>query len=146
MIPKTMKRFLVWVILLSLVSCGRSVAQEYTGMRDASVKIVDTLSSKDRDTLYRKIRDMAPLKDAGNGQNERETIYPWADCASHLKKLVSYDVLVTDIRCNKCGGRIVIIPFRSPAWTWEKLCGREGELYLCPSCMRQVRFDCWVMN
>lgn len=50
MIPKTMKRFLVWVILFSLVYCGRSVAQEYAGMRDASVKIDDTLSSKDRDT------------------------------------------------------------------------------------------------
>jgi hypothetical protein len=141
-----MKRLFFWVILLSLVSCGRSAAQEHAGKRDASVKIVDTLSRKDRDALYRKIREVAALRDAGNGQNEHEAIYPWVDCASHLEKLVSYDVLVTDMRCHKCGRRIVIIPFRSPAWTWEHMCGREGELYLCPSCMRQVRFDCWVMN
>lgn len=133
-------------IIIALASCGHSGPQNQLGKRDGSVVIVDTLSGKDRDDLYKRIQSEAGIRTAGNWQDEREIIYPWADCAAHLKDLGSYNVLVTEIVCKECGKRIVIIPFKSPAWTWEHLCGREGELYICPSCMRQVRFDCWKMN
>ena len=133
-------------IIIALASCGHSAPQNHVGKRDGSVVIVDTLSRKDRDDLYKRIQSKAGSRTAGNGQDERDYIYPWPDCAAHLKELESYNVLVTEMRCDKCGKRIVIIPFRSPEWTWERLCGREGELYICPSCMRQVRFDCWKMN
>ena len=141
-----MKRLVPLMILLTLFSCGHSVAQEHVGMRDGTVIIVDTLSRKDMDDLYKKIQSKIDSRTAGSWQDEREIIYPWADCASHLEELESYNVLVTEMRCDKCGKRIVIIPFKSPEWTWGHLCGREGELYICPSCMRQVRFDCWKMN
>ena len=115
-------------------------------MRDGSVEIIDTLTRKERDDLYKRIQSKANNRTAGNGQDKEEIIYPWAECAAHLEELGNYNVLVSETRCDKCGKRIIIIPFKSPAWTWEHLCGREGELYICPSCMRQVRFDCWVMN
>ena len=136
-----MNRPLPLLILLALVSCGRSVAQERAGMRDGSVVIVDTLSRKGGDDLHEKITSLAALGTAKDGPHEQEVIYPWTDCAAHLEELESYNVLVTEMRCKRCGERIVIIPFRSPAWTWERLCGREGELHICPSCMRQVRYD-----
>ncbi len=133
-------------IIIALAFCGHSGPQNHVGMRDGSVVIVDTLSRKDRDDLYKRIQSEAVSRTAGNRQDEREIIYPWADCAAHLEELESYNVLVTEMACKECGKRIVIIPFRSPEWTWGHLCGREGELYICPSCMRQVRFDCWKMN
>ena len=45
-----------------------------------------------------------------------------------------------------CGDRLIAVNFSSPRWTWEKLCGRSGLLYICPVCKRQVKFDCRIMN
>lgn len=45
-----------------------------------------------------------------------------------------------------CGERLIAVNFSSPQWTWEKMCGRSGLLYICPVCKRQVKFDCLSMN
>ena len=48
--------------------------------------------------------------------------------------------------CKHCGKRIVSLYYKSPAWTWEQLCGRAGLLYICPYCKEDERFDCEIMN
>ena len=48
--------------------------------------------------------------------------------------------------CKHCGKRIVSLYYKSPAWTWEHLCGRAGLLYICPYCKEDERFDCEIMN
>ena len=51
--------------------------------------------------------------------------------------------------CPKCGVKsqnLYWIYFISPAWTWEKLCGRAGYLSICPACKIQVEFLTKVMN
>lgn len=48
--------------------------------------------------------------------------------------------------CKHCGKRIVSLYYKSPAWTWEHLCGRAGLLYICPYCKEDDHFDCEIMN
>ncbi len=43
--------------------------------------------------------------------------------------------------CPKCSLKseaLIWINFKSPKWTWENLCGREGPLSICPNCKIQV--------
>jgi hypothetical protein len=48
--------------------------------------------------------------------------------------------------CPSCHAPLTWIYFRSPGWTWEKLCGRAGWLGVCHSCHLQVDFSLVVMN
>jgi hypothetical protein len=41
---------------------------------------------------------------------------------------------------------LIRIYFRSPAYTWGGMCGREGPLAICPKCARQVKFVRYAMN
>jgi len=36
--------------------------------------------------------------------------------------------------------------FESPAWTWEKLCGRAGWMSYCARCDNQINFIVTMMN
>ena len=38
------------------------------------------------------------------------------------------------------------VHFKSPSWTWRKLCGREGYLSICSKHKIQVDFLCTVIN
>ena len=49
-------------------------------------------------------------------------------------------------QCPKCGKELRWIRFRSPDWTWQELCGREGPLAICENCHKQVYFKCELMN
>jgi hypothetical protein len=48
--------------------------------------------------------------------------------------------------CPCCRALLTWIFFRSPAWTWRKLCGRAGWLGLCDRCHFQVDFFLTIMN
>ena len=68
--------------------------------------------------------------------------FPWEDVLACMKDgRVFYSEEKGD-----CGERLIAVNFYSPRWTWEKLCGRSGLLYICPVCKRQVKFDCRIMN
>lgn len=68
--------------------------------------------------------------------------FPWEDVLACMKDgRVFYSEEKGD-----CGERLIAVNFSSPQWTWEKMCGRSGLLYICPVCKRQVKFDCLSMN
>jgi hypothetical protein len=48
--------------------------------------------------------------------------------------------------CDRPSCDLSWIYFSSPAWTWEKLCGRAGWLVVCKDCHLQVDFFLSVMN
>ncbi len=53
------------------------------------------------------------------------------------------------VACTTCGtpsGELAWIHFRSPLWTWQLLCGREGWLTVCDRCHLQVDFFMESMN
>ena len=73
-------------------------------------------------------------------------IFPWKDVGNCLNRPTFQGGTK---RCPKCGRpayRLVWIFFTSPPKTWEELCGRCGQLSLCPKCKKQVEFLCSVMN
>lgn len=49
-------------------------------------------------------------------------------------------------KCNTAADRLSWFYFRSPALTWEPLCGRAGWMTVCDQCHVQVDFFCEVMS
>lgn len=49
-------------------------------------------------------------------------------------------------QCRRQASELDWIYFSSPAWTWNKLCGRARRLVVCKPCHLQVEFFLHVMN
>lgn len=87
--------------------------------------------------------------------NQSRIIFPWEDVlgSKHLQiKETKVDLNITyedneDYYklCN-CTKEKFWMCFRSPEWTWENQCGREGYLLICSHCVKQVYFKCILMN
>ena len=78
-----------------------------------------------------------------------ETHFPWEDVVSCFKKKLDSSKFKNHDSCLKCGmqsDKLFWIEFKSPKWTWENLCGRQGPISICPVCKIQVEFICEVMN
>ena len=80
----------------------------------------------------------------GAGDKDKD-IFPWEDVSVSVKSQKKNPIII-DHKCDKCGDNTVVVYFVSPAWTWEKLCGRAGYLIICPHCVRQIEFICSYMN
>ncbi|MDP1726876.1 MAG: hypothetical protein Q8M15_08835 [Bacteroidota bacterium] len=80
-----------------------------------------------------------------------ETIFDWVDV---YKCRFIKEYKTNNYICPKCESEnsdeavidIVMIYFISPGWTWEHLCGRAGNLYICKKHKRQIDFDLISMN
>ena len=53
---------------------------------------------------------------------------------------------LSGIKCPDCGHHMIRFFVSSPAWTWQKLCGRAGILTYCPNCKSQHGFLLQMMN
>lgn len=90
---------------------------------------------------------------------EDDTIYPWDDV---FESMLEYpdrvtvndskgqteswqndNVIETIGKCPTCGHHTVDLFFKSPAWTWEHLCGRAGQITICPHCGKQLTEHGW---
>ena len=78
-------------------------------------------------------------------KTQSDIIYPWEDV---LASMIEYPEKVyrSSVLCPNCGEKILKIYFHSPAWTWENLCGRAGDMYICPRCCAQKDFILTRMN
>lgn len=81
-------------------------------------------------------------------------IFPWEDVeksrqSKSLQKHEEHsraDALrkFGDVRCPSCGKtaeKLACFFFKSPKWTWRRLCGRAGWMVVCDECHRQVKFN-----
>lgn len=74
-------------------------------------------------------------------------IFPWDDIKACIdKKIPARSNHLSCPFCGKASEELEWINFNSPAWTWQKLCGRQGPLSICPDCHCQVEFICEIMN
>jgi hypothetical protein len=82
-------------------------------------------------------------------QRMEEELFPWEDvevCRSDSKLQQSHAERESSKprpgfhHCPRCHRPLTWIWFSSPAWTWEKLCGRAVWLGICESCHLQVEF------
>ena len=74
-------------------------------------------------------------------------IFPWDDIKACIdKKIPARSNHLSCPFCGKASEELEWINFNSPAWTWQKRCGRQGPLSICPDCHCQVEFICEIMN
>ena len=79
-------------------------------------------------------------------EKEKQVIFPWGDVNECMNDKI--EPLAGHLPCPICGmpsEKLLWIHFDSPAWTWEKLCGRAGKLSICSDCHSQVEFICTEM-
>ena len=83
----------------------------------------------------------------------RRGLMPWKDVDACRRRRIPREVREqlrrSPATCPQCGqgaDRLRWIHFRSPEWTWQHLCGREGWLAVCDACRLQVEFHVTLMN
>ncbi len=93
----------------------------------------------------------SPLYKWNASESDEEALFPWEDVLK-CKIIPNEGELKPCPECIKENtegdkeGHIITVYFKSPAWTWERLCGREGYLTICTKHKIQVDFICTVMN
>ncbi len=85
-----------------------------------------------------------------------ERRFPWGDVyvSKYIGPSIPFEPNYGIQPCPKCvaegelesSDNLVWVYFRSPDWTWRKMCGREGYLSICTKHKRQVDFICTRMN
>lgn len=48
--------------------------------------------------------------------------------------------------CGRSAGELEWLYFRSPEWTWTRMCGRAGWMGICPQCRFQIHFFLDTLN
>ena len=72
-------------------------------------------------------------------------IFPWEDVLASMEKHPE-KVCLSAGTCPDCGERLVQLYFSSPDRTWQQLCGRAGDLLVCPKCHTQKDFILKILN
>lgn len=62
--------------------------------------------------------------------------FSWKDVALSMLRFPERITFDYD-RCPDCGHSRIRIYFHSPKWTWAMMCGKAGEMAICPSCKTQ---------
>jgi hypothetical protein len=78
-----------------------------------------------------------------------QTLFQWEAVKPCLKDTLESNNFKGHTSCPKCGvksEKLIWIKYSSPESSWEKLCGREGPLSICPACKIQVEFIIELMN
>lgn len=67
---------------------------------------------------------------------KQEKQLSWKDVALSMLRFPERVTFDYD-RCSDCGHSRNRIFFHSPKWTWAMMCGKAGEMAICPSCKTQ---------
>ncbi len=110
---------------------------------DCLIEIIsDREKTKRIEELATQIKEWK--KDCEDREEDHQT-FPWSDIALSLLKYPEHVKFDFD-KCPDCGGERIKLFFRLPDWTWALMCGRSGEMVICPHCKRQASFRCNRMN
>ena len=142
-------RYLILSILL-IIPCINSYSQNTVTLppNTPAYLVLNNKTTTVDSLMVREYRDKETkhLIERMNRTGEVDKdIFPWEDVAASIKEQQATPIII-DHKCDKCGNNTVVVYFVSPAWTWEKLCGRAGYLIICPHCLRQIEFCCSYMN
>lgn len=105
-------------------------------------RLVNLTASHKIESLAAEIKDW---KESDKKEFSTFQTFPWKDVALCLLQYPEYVELEYDI-CPDCGNKRIKLYFNSPEWTWAMLCGRAGDMIICPHCKEQASFKCKVMN
>ena len=143
-----MKHLILSIVLI--IPCINSYSQNTINLPQnthAYLVLNDKTTAVDS-LMVREYRDKETkhlIKRMDRASDEDKDIFPWEDVAASVKEQQTTPIIINH-KCDKCWNNTVIVYFVSPAWTWEKLCGRAGYLIICPHCVRQIEFFCSYMN
>ena len=85
------------------------------------------------------------IEELRNSEKPEEVYYPWEDVFASMMKSPE-KVSLSSETCPDCGERLIQLYFSSPDWTWRELCGRAGDMLICPKCHEQKEFFLRIMN
>lgn len=141
-----MKRLVFFIVFIAIcfsVSSMHLIQKGYILRLTGDEYPLDSLAIRKYNHLEKKkFKDKMRVATA-----ETATFFPWKDVLNSLStQKVTPKVYVVSSTCDRCQQNLVVVHFVSPPWTWEKYCGRAGELVICSHCMRQLDFVCTLMN
>lgn len=84
-------------------------------------------------------------KQEGQFSWKQEGQFSWKDVALSILELPERITFDYD-RCPDCGHSRIRIYFHSPKWTWAMMCGKAGEMAICPSCKTQSALFGMITN
>lgn len=99
---------------------------------DINARWVETLDEKQK--YIRRLRASGRLHTDKEGEE-----FPWLDVIASMYAHPD-KICMSESRCDQCHQPLITIWFDSPAMTWAYMCGRAGEMEICPSCMRQISY------
>ena len=85
------------------------------------------------------------IEELRNSEKPEEVFFPWEDVFASMMKNPE-KVCLSSKTCPDCGERLIQLYFSSPDWTWRELCGRAGDMLICPKCHEQKDFFLRIMN
>jgi len=91
------------------------------------------------------MEQISALVDILKESPEKEVYYPWSHVCDSIMSYPEKVGIISE-KCPICGHNMIEIYFFSPEWTWKKLCGRAGDMFICPHCRSQKHFHLTLMN
>ncbi len=109
-------------------------------LEQAIFEILEALMLKRNPDHQKKVHDLiGAIKDVldrpGYPESTEKIFFPWNDVLASMTSMPG-KVTFLEETCPDCGEKLVSLYFKSPAWTWEQLCGRAGFMKICPHCPR----------
>lgn len=95
-------------------------------LSELTKNIAHTQHNNAVETLANEIKDW----------KKQDKQFSWKDVALSMLRFPERITFDYD-RCPDCGHSRIRIYFHSPKWTWAMMCGKAGEMAICPSCKTQ---------
>lgn len=145
-----MKRFIsiaALVLVVMTIGCRRSYLSDHEQSLLKHCKVDRSKSDLD-DQVIEKVESLAYFVKSWNesGSKEEYRVFPWSDVALSMLKYPDKVVFANDT-CDSCHKQsIVEVFFKSPSYTWEKLCGTAGTLTICTTCQKSISYNETMRN
>lgn len=105
---------------------GERLVRARTELANLIASISDKEANDRIETLANEIKNW----------EKQEGQFSWKDVALSILELPERITFDYD-RCPDCGHSRIRIYFHSPKWTWAMMCGKAGEMAICPYCKTQ---------
>lgn len=72
--------------------------------------------------------------------------WSWKDIDECGRKYADKRFFLLTQHCPDCGSQVIMSFYCSSPWSWQHMCGREGWIFFCPKCQKQLQWNVTAMN
>lgn len=72
--------------------------------------------------------------------------WSWKDIDECGRKYADKRFFLLTQHCPDCGSQVIKSFYCSSPWSWQHMCGREGWIFFCPKCQKQLQWNVTAMN